>query len=98
MPAWDMEVIHARRVIWGPVRKWGTDYLDKMNYDVIEISHPEFYVEVQAPHNTLLYYCKDLSRKHLSHSYFRDKYDLDYVGDVSYLNDAIMYLDLIQET
>jgi hypothetical protein len=98
MPAWDMEIIHARRVIWGPVRKWGTDYPLELKYEVIEISHAEFYVEVQAPYNTLLYYCKDRGRKHLSHAWFKDKYDLDWVGDVSYLKDFLTYVDLINGT
>lgn len=97
IPSCDIEIVHARRVMWGPVHKWGTDYPNDLKYDVIEISHPEFYVEVQAPYNTLLYYCKHPGRKRLSHSYYRDKYDLDYVGDVSYLKHALMYFDLILE-
>lgn len=98
IPSCDIEVVHARRVMWGPVHKWGTDYTDKLDYEVIEIHHAEFYVEVMAPYNTLLYYCKDRGRNHLSHPYFKDTYDLDYVGDVSYLKDAIMYLDLIRQS
>lgn len=97
IPSCDIEVVHAKRVVWGPVHKWGADYTDKLEYEWVEIQHPECYVEVMAPYNTLLYYCKHPGRKRLSHSYYRDKYDLDYVGDVSYLKHALTYHDLIQE-
>ena len=96
IPSCDIEVVHARRVMWGPVSKWGTHYPNELKYEVIEISHPEFYVEVTAPYNTLLYYCKDAGRRSLSHAWYKHTYDLDYVGDVSYLTHALMYFDLIQ--
>jgi len=98
IPSCDIEVVHAKCVVWGPVHKWGTDYTDKLEYEWVEIHHPECYVEVMAPYNTLLYYCKHPGRNRLSHSYFKHTYDLDYVGDVSYLKYALTYFDLIQES
>jgi hypothetical protein len=97
IPSCDITVLHAHRVMWGPLRKWGTDYPDRLEYEWVEISHPEFYVEIMSLHHTLLYYCKNPVRKARSHSYFKDRYDLEWVGDVSYLHDALTYHDLIKE-
>lgn len=96
IPACDITLVHARRVVWGPVTKWGANYTDKLEYDWVEIHHPEFYVEIYTVHNTLMYYCKDPLRRRSSHPYFKHTYDLDYVGDVSYLKHALIYHDLIQ--
>ena len=96
IPSCDITLVHARRVVWGPVRKWGAKYTDKLEYECVEISHPECYVEIHTVYNTLMYYCKDPLRRESSHPYFKHTYDLDYVGDVSYLKHALIYHDLIQ--
>jgi hypothetical protein len=97
LPFCGMEIRHAKLVTWGPIQRWYTDYPDRLEYDRVEIHHDQFYAELEAPYNTLLYYCKHRGHRSMSHAYFRDKYDLDSCGDVSYLSDVITYLDLIRE-
>ena len=98
IPSCDIQILQAHRVMWGPVCKWGVNYPDRLEYEWVEISHPEFYVEIMVLNNTLNYYCKDPERKRRSNRYFKDKYDLEWLGDVSYLHEALTYHDLIQGT
>lgn len=93
----DVQVMNSHRVEWGPVTKWGHTFKERLEYEWVEISHPEFYIEIQAPLAALWWYCTHADLRNRSHSYFEYRYDLDWVGDVSYLADVITYLDLIQE-
>lgn len=97
IPSCDLQVLHARRVSWGPGRRWAQDYQDRLDYERVEISHPEFYVELEAPYSTLMYYCAQPHRRHMSSYICAYRYDLDHCGDLQYLSDALMYFDLIQE-
>jgi hypothetical protein len=92
---WQVEVTHRRLVDWGPCDRWGNHWWETLPYERIEIEHSEFLIELEAHNGALVFHSSNPINQGRRPPFFENFYSLDWCGDVSVLQEVLVYHDLI---
>ena len=96
MPGWDIMISRTNHTLWGPITRWGRTYHDIFEYVTIEITSPDFLIQLDASMQAMGAHT-DI-RNSIRRSMYKNskhEYTLEWCGDVSILEEVFVYHDLV---